>query len=272
MFDGISRSDAGVELERAVGRARLRFGIRGLAELHQAGALKVRFPRGEPPEAVLVNTAGGLAGGDRLSYDIAADAGARATVTTAACEKVYRSDNAAAELSVALRVGRGGRLDWLPQETIFFDRARLARRVDAELASDATLLLVEAMVFGRTERGERVRDGAFRDSWRVRRDGRLVLAEESRGEGAIADLLDRPAVLDGHCAAATLVYVAPDAGARLDSLRRALSDGEAEGGASERDGVLAARLVARDGFRLRPHLLAAIAALRDQSLPKVWVC
>ena len=35
-------------------------------------------------------------------------------------------------MDVRLEVGDGARLAWLPQETILFDRARLARRIDVD--------------------------------------------------------------------------------------------------------------------------------------------
>jgi urease accessory protein len=273
VFDGTSRSEPTKHaLERAVGGARLRWSRGGVAELRQEGALKLRLPRGSRGEAVLVNTAGGLAGGDRFSCDVAVDDGAAVTITSAACEKVYRSDGARAELDIQLAARGTSRLEWLPQETILFDRSNLHRRLTVELDGPARVLLAEGVVFGRTAHGEAMREGVFRDFWTVRRDGRLVYAEATRLEGGIAATLARPAVLAGGCAAATILYVAPDAMARRDALRTALADGDAEAGASERDGVLLARIAARDGLALRRALLAAITVLRDAPPPKVWMC
>ena len=270
MFDGTSRSDKSHHaLERANGFLRLRVERSGLAELRQEGAYKARLPRARSLEAVLLNTAGGLTGGDRLRSEILVGEAARATVTTAACEKVYRSTGGAATVDAKLRVGARGRLDWLPQETILFDRSSLERRFEIDLAGDATLLLVEAVVFGRTARGETVEEGSFHDRWTLRRDGALVFAEASRLDGAIAEALRRPAVLAGGCAAATILSAAPDAAGFLDPLREALAGAEA--GASFRDGVLLARIAAADGFALRPPLLAAMRLLRGY-VPRVWMC
>ena len=271
MFDGTSRSDGPPRvLERASGRLHLRVERVGIAEMHQEGCLKLRVPRARPVEAVTLNTAGGLAGGDRLRSGIVVGAGAAATVTTAACEKVYRTTGPAATIETTLALADGARLDWLPQETILFDRARLERRIGVELAPTATLLIVEAVVFGRTARDERVEEGGFRDRWMIRREGKPVLAEATRLEGKIAETLRRPAVLDGGCACATIVYAAPDAASLVAPLREALAGSEA--GASLRDGVLLARLVARDGFALRPALLAAMGVLRRMPVPRVWMC
>jgi len=116
--------------------------------VHEAGSLRVRCP-GAPAgelEAVLINTAGGVAGGDRFSLDVAAGEGTRLTVTTAAAEKVYRSLGEDSTVNVKLDIAAGATLAWLPQETILFDRARLARSIEVDLASDAQLFLAEAMV------------------------------------------------------------------------------------------------------------------------------
>jgi urease accessory protein len=286
MFDGISPSDATAaaapspKLQRASGSIRLGFrraaGGSALATLYQQGSAKARFPRvpaGLPPEAVIINTAGGLTGGDHFTIDVAVAAGAAATATTQACEKVYRSPGGNAVIATTLRLEAGTRLDWLPQETILFDQGRLARQLSVDMAADATLLAAESVIFGRTARGESVSQGFWRDRWRIRRDGRLLFADCTTLEGAFADVLRRPAVLAGRCAMATIVYVAPDAASALAALRARLEASPAEAGASTRDGLLVARIVAADGAALRTTLIAALAALRgDRPMPRVWLC
>ena len=162
---------------------------------------------------MLINTAGGLTGGDRRRHASRGRAPARAPSSPRqACEKIYRSASATAEVAHPPDVGEGARLDWLPQETILFDGARLERRLEAELAADASSLLVEATIFGRAARGETVRSGLFRDHWRIRREGRLVFADDLRFDWADAGLLSRPAVLAGAAAMATILFVGRGAG------------------------------------------------------------
>jgi urease accessory protein len=284
MFDGISPSDAAAapspRLQRASGCIRLGFrrvdGVSALSTLFQQGSAKARFPKvpaGLPPEAVIINTAGGLTGGDHFTIDVAVAAGAAATATTQACEKVYRSSGGAAMVETTVRLDPGARLDWLPQETILFDRGQLVRQVSVDMAADATLLAAESVIFGRTARGESVRQGLWRDRWRIRRNGRLLFADCTTLEGALVDVLRRPAVLAGGCAMATIVYVAPDAAQALAALRTCLEASPAEAGASTRDGLLVARIAAADGAALRATLIAAFAALRgDRPMPRVWLC
>src|SRR6202142_1233419 len=157
--------------------------------VHEAGSLRVRFPNaaGEALEATVVNTGGGMAGGDNFSINIKLAPGASLIAGTAAAEKVYRSTGADAVMDVTLDIADDARLAWLPQETILFDRARLKRRIDVELAEGAALLLAEAVVFGRAAMGETMNQGYFADRWRLRRSGRLMFAENALLDGAISE-------------------------------------------------------------------------------------
>jgi urease accessory protein len=241
-----------------------------LERLYQEGCAKIRLPRDAEAtglEAVLINTAGGLTGGDRLTWRAEAGAGARLTITTQACERIYRSSGDPARVEVRLAAGPGAELHWLPQETLLFDQSSLDRSLEVDLAADARLLAVEAAVLGRTAMGEQLRSGRLRDRWRVRREGRLVFADEVRVEGAVARITAGAPLLAGGCAFASLLLVADDAEMRLPAVRAALGPA---GGASAFDGKLFARLVARDGLALRRALNPALEALRGAALPRVW--
>ncbi len=261
--------------ERTSGVARIAFkhvgGATRLDRLHQSGAAKVRLPHrpaGDPPEAVLINTAGGLTGGDRMSAEIRLEPGCRAVATTQACEKIYRAAYGTAEIRTELTLGAGARLDWLPQETILFDGAGLSRRLDADLEPGAELLAVEAVIFGRAAHCERMQSGFFADRWRIRRNGRLVFADPLRFDWALADLLSRPAVLADAGAMATVLFVTDDPERYLTAAREIV--GEA-GGVSAWGGKLLARITAEGGLALRRTLTPLLAALRDGApLPKLW--
>ena len=259
---------------RAVGS--LRFSVKEVAgktrraEVHEAGSLRVRCP-GAPAaelEAVLINTAGGIAGGDRFDLDIAAGQDSRLVVTTAAAEKVYRTLGPKSEISVKLDVAAGATLAWLPQETILFDRARLSRTIDVSLAADARLFLAEAIVCGRTGMGEVVAKGALIDRWRVCRDGKLIYAESVRLDGAIAARLAEPAVAKGGVAVAT-VLIAPGDDTAVEKVRALDDQFVGEVGASAWNGLAAVRLCAPDGAALRHDLVHVMTALRG-ALPRIW--
>lgn len=266
-------------LPRTQGSVRLEFARRGeetgLAVLHQSGAARARFPSpsdGRPPEAVLLNTAGGLTGGDRIDIAVTLAAGTQATVTTAAAEKIYRARDGEAEIDVKLALAAGTRLAWLPQPTILFDQSRLNRRTEVGLAGDATLLAMETLIFGRMAMGEDVHRGACRDVWRIRRDGALVFADAFYVEGAIAEALDRPATLDGARAVAMLVYVGADAVARIDKARKLLETDQVTAGASTWNGLLLVRAMAGDGRVLQQVMAPLVEWLSGSPLPRVWQC
>ncbi|MCG6122281.1 MAG: urease accessory protein UreD [Microvirga sp.] len=254
-------------------RARIGAGPRGGVpmEIAESGGYRVRFLRGATCEGVFVNTGGGMAGGDVMRLDISLDAGAQAAFTTQAAEKIYRAQAEPTEIAVRLSLGAGARLDWLPQEQILFDRARLSRRLEATIAPDASLFLVESAVFGRTAMGERVIEGSFRDSWRIRRGGELVFAEEVRLEGQIAERLARAAVADGAHAMATCLFVAPGADTLLERARDALAGAAGPCAASALPGLLVARFLGRDAQAMRADLARFIEGLRGAPVPRSWM-
>ncbi len=254
-------------IRRRDGRARI-------ASLYQEGAAKIRMPRvaGDPLEAILINMAGGLTGGDRLRWEVELGEGASALVTTQACERIYRSAGGEARVATRLKLAKGTHLAWLPQETILFDRSALSRTLDVEMDVGAEALLVEATMLGRRAMGETVAEAAFRDRWRVRLGGRLVHAEEFRlGPDIAAELPARP-VTDGALAVATVLMISGPAERHLDAVRAIVGD---EGGCSfwrvGDAGKLLARLHAPDSYALRKRLVPLLALLNGKAgLPKVW--
>lgn len=260
---------------RAVGQVQVsskaRAGASVIDDLRQQGSMKALFPRprGQALDAVLLNTGGGITGGDR--FDIAATAGpdTHLVVTTQAAERAYRAQpDEVGRLRTRLTVHPGARLDWLPQETILFDAAALDRRLTADLHGDARLLLVEPVVFGRRAMGEILRQGRFTDRIDIRRDGTLIFSDRTALNGDIAAHLARPAVAGGAGAMAAVLYAGADGERLLDAARGVLPP---TGGASLiREGLLFARLLAPDSFTLRKSLLPLIAALSTTPLPRTW--
>lgn len=260
---------------RAIGRITLAVkaaaGATRRARLHEEGALRLRCP-GPPTEeleAVIVNTAGGMVGGDRFGVDIAVESGARLVITTAAAEKVYRSAGTDTTFDVTLTVASGGALAWLPQETILFNEARLRRQINVDLADHARLILAESMIFGRSGMGESVEEGLLFDRWRVRRNGRLAYAETVRLDGAVATKLAETAVAKAGVAIAT-VLVMPGTDDTVSAIRALGETFRGEVGASAWNGLAAIRLVAADGAVLRHDLISILTAIRGTAPPRLW--
>jgi urease accessory protein len=239
---------------------------------HESGGYRARFPTRFDgcSEAVLINTGGGMTGGDSLDIAVTADAGARAVVTTQAAEKIYRSDGPDTTVCSRLSLAETATLHWLPQEAILFSGARLTRSLDVEMAATATLIACEAVYFGRAAMGEIFDGAAWRDRWRVRRDGRLIFAEDVRLEGLVNLALQRPAIAAGGRAVATVIVAAPGAESRLDGARAALAGAVSECGASALESLLICRLISPDAAALRADLARLMAALTMSPLPRSW--
>ncbi|WP_206682726.1 urease accessory protein UreD [Chthonobacter albigriseus] len=267
-----------VRMQRARGIARVSFkqaaGRTRLDGLFQEGSCKVRLPRvhdGRGPMAVFINTAGGITGGDEITLEAAWGEGTRATVTSQAAERIYKRSDGAGTILNRLTVGAGADALWLPQETIVFDRAALSRRLEVDLASTARFTGVEAIVLGRTAMGEDVLATEVADHWRVRRGGRLVYADSLRLVGDTRAILSGGATGRGARAFATVLHVADDAEARVETLRDLLDGAEGvEAGVSGFDGMAVVRLIADDGRRLRTALETVIVDLSGGPVPRVW--
>jgi urease accessory protein len=266
---------------RARGGARIVFACRhgrtALAGLAQHDPMRVLLPRpidDDIPHAVLINTSGGLVGGDEVTAEVTLAAEARAVVTTQAAEKVYRSDGATTLLDNRLMVGAGAWLEWLPNETILFDGARLDRLIRIELTRDAALLAGEILVFGRLARGEKFRCGWLRDVWELRRDDKLIWTDRFVLDEDMGEVFDDPHALAGAAALGVIVYAGPSVQDALPALREAL--GELRNAAATCLGdVLLLRFLDRDPIVLRARFAAAWRALRrhagrPDALPGLW--
>ncbi|MGP6086889.1 urease accessory protein UreD [Antarctobacter jejuensis] len=263
----------GVLLPRARGTLELTTKARGtvsaIDRLRTSGCLRTLFPRcADAVEAIVINTSGGLTGGDSLDLRAGAGAGSALTLTTQAAERAYRASADVARVTTQLSAGPGSALHWLPQELILFEGARLHRRLRVDLAGDARLLLVEPVIFGRTAMGERLHDVTFRDRIEVWREGAPLYLDAMSLEGDLQARMARRAVGGDACAMVSLVFVAPEAEAHLEPMRRMLP---ATGGVSLlRPDTLAVRLLAEDGMALRRSLLPILDRLSRDTLPISW--
>ncbi len=267
---------------RAVGtlwlasKARESGGASVLGDLRHSGCLKALFPRGgaDRLDAVLINTSGGITGGDQLSITARVGRNSRLSLTTQAAERIYRTaGEAPGRVTTTIQVEDGGRLDWLPQETILYDRSALDRRLQVELAGTARCLLVETLVFGRLAMGEDVNGISLSDRIEIRRDGIPLFIDRTRLRGDATAHLARRATGGGAVAVATVLYAsAPDCTGvpdRLAALRQMLPD--TAGVSLVRPGLLMLRLAAPDSFLLRRMLLPALCLLNEAPLPRTWM-
>jgi urease accessory protein len=250
-------------------------------DVYQRSPIRVLFPRTAGPqveEAVLVNTSGGIAGGDCLESSVTAMDNASIAVTTQAAEKVYRAINESAHITTTLKARDAAKLAWLPQETIIFNRARIWRRTQIEVSSGAELLALEWLVLGRAAHGEKISAGNVIDSWRVRKDGRLVWADGFRATDDVFPHLSRKALLSDCTALATLLYFGPDLEVRLQLIRDLASSLECHCAATLVGGLMVVRFAAKASCDLRSALRNSLQQFGNQlaagpfRVPKMWSC
>jgi urease accessory protein len=279
-----ARNPSDKDLQRAEGSGRIVLsgseeGTR-IIDVFQRAPIRIMFPRtaSAVEEAVFVNTAGGIAGGDRLETGVTALGNASIAVTSQAAEKVYRALDEPARITTKLKACEVAKLAWLPQETIVFDRGRLRRETDIELSSTAELLALEWLVLGRTAHGEDMVGGHITDSWRVKKDDRLIWADSFRITDEIFAHLHRKALLSNCRAVGTLIYSGPDTDARLEFLRDVVRSLECQCGATSVGGLIIVRFAARVLYDLRIALRNFLEQFSRElgggpfRVPKMWSC
>lgn len=272
MLDTPHASDA-ARLQRVRGRAHVVMGARGLKDLYQQGSAKAMLPKvhSAVPEVVFLNTSGGLTAGDRLDYRLEVEANGALIGTTQTAERAYASvaGGADAEVSVSLHAGAGARLDWLPQETILFETARLTRRTTAQIAGDARFLFSEMVVLGRAAMGETIETLHLSDRREIHRAGRLEFIEPLEIDAGLLALRENPALLSGARAIATVGLFAPGAEALADLVKPIQHEG-VTAGVSGWNGKLVIRAMAPDGYPLRRYVAQVLKTIRQADLPRVW--
>jgi urease accessory protein len=252
-----------------------------IQDVFERSPIRVMFPRTghrAVEEAVLINTSGGIAGGDRLECSVAALPGASIVVTSQAAERVYRALYEPARVMTRLKAQESAKLAWLPQETIVFNWARLHRTTEIELFSGAELLALEWLVLGRAAHGEVVVGGNITDSWRVKRNGRLIWADSFRITDEIYPHLKRKALLSNHNAIATLIYFGPDLDKRLDFLREIIPFLGCNCAATLVSGLIVVRFAAKESSDLKLALRRFLQQFGPElgsgpfRVPKMWSC
>jgi urease accessory protein len=265
-----------------IGFAR-RDGRTRLVHLYERDPLRVLFPApepGEPVQAALVTTTGGLVGGDRLDIAVRLAPRTAVHVTASAAEKLYRSLGPTTVIRQSLNVAADAVLEFLPPETILFEGARLRRKTVVDLAPGAGFLGGDIVVFGRRARGEGFTRGLLREVWELRRSGELVWGDALQLDGEIAATVDDPACFAGAAGFAMLLLAetedrSPDFLAAARAVQAA-AKGVLRAGVTALAGLLVARWLAADVLALRRAYTDLACHWRAEAmhwtprLPRLW--
>lgn len=269
----VNLSSAGWEAE-----LRLGFSHNGvktlLSERRHRGPLTVQrpfYPEGGLCHVYLLHPPGGIVAGDRLHIDVHAAANAEALLTTPAAGKFYRSGGLQAHQTVALNIDDGAVVEWLPQETIVYEGARLATTVTIELAGDARFLAWEILALGRPAAGEGFSAGEAQLHWRIRRDNKPLFLETMRLD---AEAFAARWGLNRHSVCATL-FACPATAKQLETVREIIGDAPGRG-VTLIDDLLICRAWDRKTEAVRRFFESVRAALRGDIIrrenhsPRIW--
>lgn len=266
-------SDRDLQRSQGSGRLVVSGSDRGtrIVDVYERSPIRVMFPKinNAIDEAVLINTAGGIAGGDCLQYDVTALPDASIAVTTQAAERVYRALDEPARISTILNVHEKAKLAWLPQETIIFNSARIHRQMDVQISGGAELIALEWLVLGRTAHGEQMTGGSITDAWRVKKDDRLVWADSFRITDDVFPHLHEEALISNCIAFGTLIYSGADVDARLETLRGTSRAMQCRFAVTKVAGLLIARFAAMQSSHVRRGL--RIFLEEASRVPKMWL-
>ncbi|PQM61626.1 MAG: urease accessory protein [Rhodobacteraceae bacterium] len=263
------------KFQRARGRLELGFtskkNLNCLSHLHQSGCLKALIPKNysSVPDVVLINTSGGITGGDELGINVGLSPRAQVRLTTQTAERVYKSNHGFGKIELKFDLKEESALDWLPQETILFDKSAIKREITVRMLETSSLFMIESIILGRDAMGERLTNNLFVDQWRILREKRITYAESLKLSNA--NELSGFATLGQNKALATLLYVAPNAEQKLERMRTLLKQHNLMSAASAWDGKLVARLVTDCPQRLRETLISIIFKFRQKQVPRVWL-
>ena len=259
------------KLQRAHGQIALTFCGNKLEELYQSGCAKLMLPKtyGDMTEAVMLNTSGGITGGDRLNVKIQVENGA-AVATTQTAERLYRSITEPAKIEIMLRADNAATLHWLPQETIIFDGAELDRTICLDMSADSKCLLAETIVMGREAMGVDIRVCHFTDNWRLYREGQLFHAESLRLTDRVAEIMAVPAGGNGARLLSTILYAGFDAEQMAGLLTSVVETCSSKCAMSYWNDRLVIRLMSPHPRFARVDIKELLCALSGQPPPRVW--
>jgi urease accessory protein len=191
-------------------------GVTRLTERKHSGPLRVQktlYPEGgDICHAIIIHPPGGVVGGDKLAISARLGADTHALITTPGAAKWYRSNGHVSQQHIRLHVAQAARLEWLPQETIFFDDACVELHQTIHLEKDARFIASDILCFGRTASGETYRSGSIRQHCNVYREGKMIWHEQGSLQGGSAAMRS-PLGLNGKSVSAMVMA----SGAQLNS-------------------------------------------------------
>lgn len=246
-------------------------GTTRLTERSHIGPLRVQKPLypegGQICHAIIVHPPGGVVGGDELSITAHVQAAAHALITTPGAAKWYRANGKISKQSVTIQVDAHASMEWLPQETIFFDAAHVQLSQAISLEKEARYIACDILCFGRSASGETFNTGKITQHTTIRREGKLLWFEQGALAGVSA-AMSSALGLNGNTVCATLMAVGKAVPASvIDALRQEASvvmDGAGSFGVTQLKAVIVVRYLGNASEMARTLMLLAWRYLRPE--------
>lgn len=246
-------------------------GTTRLTERSHVGPLRVQKPLypegGQICHAIIVHPPGGVVGGDELNITAHVQTAAHALITTPGAAKWYKANGKISKQTVTIQVDAHASMEWLPQETIFFDAAHVKLSQAISLEKEARYIACDILCFGRSASGEIFHTGKITQHTTIRREGKLIWFEQGALAGGSATMRS-PLGLNGNTVCATLIAVGKALPASvIDALRQEASvvmDGAGSFGVTQLKAVIVVRYLGNASEMARTLMLLAWRHLRPE--------
>ena len=259
-------------LERATGTLKATIIGSGnrIGELYQKGSSRLFFPKNfsKTMECVLINTAGGITGGDKFKCSIKASEESSILVTTQASEKVYRAINGSAEVETQLSISKNSKLVWLPQDTILFSESNLSRKIIIHIEDGAEFLAFDQIVLGRSAMGENIVKSNLHDNWKIYYRNKLIYFDQSGWKNNVPL---NCAGLKNIRSYASFFYVGPKVEAyeqKLKNIKQVIKNVYL--GSSLRNDCLLVRMFGSDAKAIKDRAIHLLRDIWQLDIPNVW--
>lgn len=253
-----------------------------LSERKHYGPLIIQkpfYPEGDVCHIYLIHPPGGIVGGDELNLTVKVDKNAHALITTPAATKFYRGNDFQAKQIQTINVSAGCKMEWLPQETIFFSGCEANTKTIVNLENDAQFIGWEIICLGRPASNEVFDHGYIRQVVEVWRDKEPIVIERSRLQGG-DEILQSAWGMQGFVVMGTLIVTNADSSV-LEAVRENIEKQNVDSNtirlsATLINDVLICRALAnqaetaREGFISIWKALRPLVMQRKAVAPRIW--
>jgi urease accessory protein len=260
------------QFQRAHGKIDVKIINNQVNKFYQSGSAKVFYPKcyNEFNELVLVNTAGGITGGDLFIYNIDIQK-SKIFVTTQTAERAYKGYENSGQIKVNLSIDSDSSLFWIPQELILFDNCNLNRKIDVNLNIDSNFLLSETTIFGRTAMNENLEKGFFFDNWRIHVKDKLIHAEALSLSGDIKNILSGLATAQNNVSICNIFLYGKDFLKNELQLIKTIESFDMNYIAySSWNDKMLIRIISKDAYYLKNIQKKILLCVSNNTIPKVW--